>query len=75
MVEFKTQVENGDLETTVKEKYSILFVDDEKNVLRAMIRVFRHENYNIFSADSPAKALEILKTENIHVVISRCMRS
>jgi type II secretory ATPase GspE/PulE/Tfp pilus assembly ATPase PilB-like protein len=34
-----------------KEKYRVLFVDDEENVLRAMARIFRRENYTILKAD------------------------
>lgn len=50
--------------------YKILFVDDEKNVLEAMRRIFRIENYTILTAESGQEALEILKKETVHIVIS-----
>ncbi len=53
-----------------RETYAILFVDDEPQILKAMLRVFRRENYRLLTADSPQKALEILAANKIHVVIS-----
>lgn len=53
-----------------KPKYTILFVDDEPGVLKAMSRIFRHENYNILLSGSPLEALEILKEKKVHVVVS-----
>jgi type II secretory ATPase GspE/PulE/Tfp pilus assembly ATPase PilB-like protein/FixJ family two-component response regulator len=57
-------------ETAERPSYRILFVDDEENVLSAMRRIFRQENYAIFTAGSAAEALEILEKESVHVVIS-----
>jgi len=56
----------------IKEKtiYTILFVDDETNVLSSMKRIFRHENYKILTASSAEMALKLLKTESVQVVIS-----
>jgi len=56
----------------VKDKtvYTVLFVDDEANVLESMKRIFRHENYRILTAGSAEAALELLKSESVHVVIS-----
>jgi type II secretory ATPase GspE/PulE/Tfp pilus assembly ATPase PilB-like protein/FixJ family two-component response regulator/RNA polymerase subunit RPABC4/transcription elongation factor Spt4 len=51
-------------------KYKILFVDDEKNVLKAMQRIFRQENYSLLTADSGRQALSVLDKETVHVVIS-----
>ncbi len=39
----------------------ILFVDDERNVLRALERLFLEENYEIFSAASGQEGLTILE--------------
>ncbi|MCK4728126.1 MAG: Flp pilus assembly complex ATPase component TadA, partial [Desulfobacterales bacterium] len=50
--------------------YKILFVDDEENVLKAMCRIFRRENYTLLTANSGAEALELLQKEPVHVVIS-----
>ena len=51
-------------------KYYILFVDDEVNVLKSMLRIFRQENYELLTADSGEKALSILSENPVHVVIS-----
>ena len=62
---------NADLEIEpVKTTYRILFVDDEENVLKAMLRIFRRENYTILTASSAAEALELLEKEPAQVVIS-----
>lgn len=53
-----------------KTTYRILFVDDEENVLKAMHRIFRRENYTMLTAGSGAEALELLQKEPVHVVIS-----
>lgn len=50
--------------------FSMLFVDDEENVLRALERIFLEENYNIFTASSAEDALEIMEKGKIHLVIS-----
>ncbi|WP_305043738.1 response regulator [Geoalkalibacter sp.] len=53
------------------EKIKILCVDDEKNVLRALQRVFLDEDYELFAALSGPEGLEILEAEDgIQVVIS-----
>ncbi|WP_305045856.1 response regulator [Geoalkalibacter sp.] len=53
------------------EKIKILCVDDEKNVLRALQRVFLDEDYELFAALSGPEGLEILEREDgIQVVIS-----
>lgn len=39
----------------------ILFVDDERNVLRSLERLFLEENYEIFTAGSGQEGLEILE--------------
>lgn len=53
-----------------QQPYAILFVDDEKSVLKSMQRIFRKENYKLFTAQNGIEALEILSKELIHVVIS-----
>lgn len=49
---------------------SILFVDDEKQILSAIKRIFIGSNYNIFISDNGNDALEILKKEEIRLIIS-----
>lgn len=50
--------------------HSILIVDDEKNIISALKRLLRNENYNIFSGNSGAEGLEILKNETVQLIIS-----
>ena len=50
-------------------KYNVLFVDDERRILTALRSIFRRE-YNVFTADGGAEALEILQDQAIDVVVS-----
>jgi type II secretory ATPase GspE/PulE/Tfp pilus assembly ATPase PilB-like protein/FixJ family two-component response regulator/RNA polymerase subunit RPABC4/transcription elongation factor Spt4 len=53
------------------ERYKLLFVDDEVNVLKAMRRIFRQENYELITAESGAAALTLLDSHQpVHVVVS-----
>lgn len=49
---------------------TILLVDDEPNILRALTRMFSEDNYEIFTANSGEEGLELLKKHEIQVVIS-----
>ncbi|MFT5087935.1 MAG: response regulator RpfG family c-di-GMP phosphodiesterase, partial [Planctomycetota bacterium] len=37
--------------------YTLLFVDDERNILSALRRIFRNDGYQILTAESGAEAL------------------
>lgn len=50
--------------------HNILIVDDEKNIISALKRLLRNENYNILSGNSGAEGLEILKNEAVQLIIS-----
>lgn len=50
--------------------YSILCVDDEQSILNALKRLLRKEGYNLLFANSGKEGLEILKENEIHMVIS-----
>jgi type II secretory ATPase GspE/PulE/Tfp pilus assembly ATPase PilB-like protein/FixJ family two-component response regulator len=50
--------------------FTLLFVDDEENVLHALRRIFIDENYIILTADSALKALEILASESVQLIIT-----
>lgn len=50
--------------------YRILLVDDEPNILKSLVRIFRKENYQITTAESGKEALEILGKESFHLIIS-----
>jgi len=51
-------------------KYSILFVDDEENILKALKRLLRKEDYNFLFSLSGTEALQCLKDKTVHVVVS-----
>lgn len=51
-------------------KDSLLFVDDESGIINALIRLFRKEGYEMFIASSGEEALEVLRKNNISLIIS-----
>lgn len=54
-------------------RYRILLVDDEPNVLSALRRVFRQENYEVVTCGDPLAALAMVKEQAFHVLISDFM--
>jgi putative nucleotidyltransferase with HDIG domain len=52
------------------DRAGVLFVDDEVNILKALVRLFRSEPYEIHVASSPYEALQTLERERICVVVS-----
>lgn len=50
-------------------KPRVLFVDDEPRILTTMRMLFRSD-YEVFFAESGAKALELLKTQVVDVIVS-----
>ena len=44
---------------------SILFVDDERAILRSLYRLFRGKEYTLHLADNGAAALDILQNNSI----------
>jgi len=50
--------------------YKILLVDDSPNVLKALQRTLKNENYKLFTATSAQEGLTILSNESIDLVIS-----
>ncbi len=53
---------------------AILFVDDEKNTLRSLERLFIGSNYRILTTDDVEEALKIVGGEDVAVVFSdQCM--
>ena len=53
--------------------YRILLVDDEPNVLSALRRIFRQENYDVVTCNDPKHALELLAAQAFQVIISDYM--
>lgn len=49
---------------------SVLFLDDERNVLNSITRIFADEPYGVAYASNSAEALNILAREKIKVVLS-----
>jgi EAL domain-containing protein (putative c-di-GMP-specific phosphodiesterase class I)/FixJ family two-component response regulator len=51
-------------------EHTLLIVDDEKNILNALRRIFEEEGYTILTATSGLEALELLEKSSIQVIIS-----
>ena len=51
-------------------QHTILFVDDETNILNALQRSFRKENYRMLAVSSAMEALPILERESVSVIVS-----
>ncbi len=49
---------------------TVLFVDDEVNILRALQRLFRHEDWEVLCAQRPSEALELLEKSPCQVIVS-----
>ncbi len=49
---------------------TVLFVDDEANVLTSLKRGLLDEPYNTLFAESGQRALEILKQQEVHVLVT-----
>jgi len=54
----------------MKDNHTILFVDDEANILSSLTRLFRKEQYHILTADNARDAIAYFKDNNISLVIS-----
>jgi two-component system, probable response regulator PhcQ len=54
----------------MSKSYTILLVDDEAPIRKALRRVLKYEPYTIIDAESPFQALELLKETPVHLVIS-----
>jgi len=48
----------------------ILFVDDEQHILNALKRVVRGEKFGVLTATEPEKALDIVRNEDVDIVVS-----
>lgn len=49
---------------------TLLLVDDEENILAALRRLLRKDNYRILTVASGQAGLEVLATEKVDVIIS-----
>ncbi|GAB6096449.1 hypothetical protein JCM14469_27020 [Desulfatiferula olefinivorans] len=50
--------------------HTVLCVDDEVNILQALKRLLRKENYTLLTASSGEEGLEILAENDVHLVMS-----
>ena len=53
-----------------KSDYSILIVDDEAQVLSALRRLLTREGYQIHTASTAQKGLDLLGQQSVHIVLS-----
>jgi len=62
----------SDMQTMATDKVpaTVLFVDDEANILSSLKRLFRPLGYRIFTAESGAQGLEIMDREIVDLVVS-----
>jgi response regulator RpfG family c-di-GMP phosphodiesterase len=51
-------------------QYTLLCVDDEKNILNALKRLLRKEKFRLLTGNSGQEGLEILAENEVHVVLS-----
>jgi response regulator RpfG family c-di-GMP phosphodiesterase len=51
-------------------EHTVLCVDDEKNILNALKRLLRGENYRLITALSGTEGLKVLEKHAVHVVIT-----
>lgn len=51
-------------------KYTLLVVDDEEELRNAMVFDFRRKGFNVLIAENGMKALDIVKKNKVHLVIS-----
>ena len=61
---------NNTKHTKDKMNATILFVDDEKNILSSLNRLFRPLIENVYIAESGAEGLEILNTVSVDIIVS-----
>jgi response regulator RpfG family c-di-GMP phosphodiesterase len=61
---------DGDAAAATGTRASILFVDDEVNILSSLRRLFRASGYHVQMADGGAAGLKILQDSHIDVVVS-----
>lgn len=61
---------NQDVVEPSRDERRLLLVDDEENILRALVRTLRRDGYHIFTATTAMDAFELLARNDIQVIIS-----
>ncbi len=49
---------------------TVLLVDDDPNVLRGLVRQFRHQPFQFYTAHSAEEAMEVLKSRPVDVLVT-----
>lgn len=49
---------------------TLLLLDDEENVVRSLVRLFRRDGYQILTATSVREAFHLLASQNVQVIVS-----
>jgi len=60
----------SETQNTPEYEFTLLFVDDEANILSSLKRLFRPFGYRIFTAESGAAGLEVMEREDVDLVVS-----
>jgi len=60
----------SDAFTATKPDRTLLLLDDEENILRSLVRLFRRDGYRILAASSVGDAFDLLATNNVQVILS-----
>lgn len=53
-----------------EQKHTVLFVDDEVNIIHSLQRLFRREGCDVITASSGSEGLELVKSNRVSLVIS-----
>lgn len=62
-------IENKDSQNSAQQR-TVLFIDDEFNILRSLQRALQLESFQVRTTSSPSKALKIIEEEPIHVIVA-----
>ena len=54
----------------MRHAHTVLFVDDEVNILKALQRLLRHEEMNVLCASRAEEALEVLERTPVQLVVT-----
>ncbi len=60
----------ADAFAATKPDRTLLLLDDEENILRSLVRLFRRDGYRILAASSVNDAFELLATNDVQVILS-----
>ena len=60
----------ADAFAATKPDRTLLLLDDEENILRSLVRLFRRDGYRILAASNVTDAFELLATNDVQVILS-----